>query len=122
MFLRALADIILLLHLSFIVFVLVGGFLAIRWPWLPWVHLPAFVWGAAIEFGGWICPLTPLENRLRNSSGEAGYSGGFIEHYLVPLIYPTDLTYQIQVFLGVGVVLLNIIAYTFVIWRKTKHV
>ena len=121
MFWRALADLIFLLHFGFIVFVLLGGFLTIRWPWLRWVHLPAMVWGAAIEFGGWVCPLTPLENWLRKAGGEAGYSSGFIEHYALPLIYPAGLTPQIQVFLGLGVLVVNLGVYAFVFWRRSKR-
>ena len=109
---RILADLTLLIHLAFIIFVIVGGFLAIRWPGLAWVHLPAMVWGVAIEFAGWICPLTPLENWLLRTGGLAGYSGGFIERYLLPVIYPTRLTHEVQIYLGAGVLLMNLIAYT----------
>ena len=120
MFWRAFADFIILIHMSFIIFVLLGGFLAIQWRWLPWVHLPACVWGAAIELSGWVCPLTPLENWLRYKSGEAGYAGGFIEHYAYPVIYPAGLTHHIQIYLGIGVILLNTIAYTLVFRRRSK--
>lgn len=113
---RTLADLVLLIHLGFIVFVIIGGFLARRWHWVPWVHLPAVAWGGAIEIGGWICPLTPLENSLRQASGEAGYTGGFMEQYLVPIIYPAGLTPDIQVYIGLGVLLINGVAYTMV-WR-----
>ena len=120
MILRTLADVVLLIHMAFIVFVIIGGFFACRWRWLPWVHLPAAVWGAAIEFGGWICPLTPLENWLRQASGEAGYPGGFIEHYLIPVVYPVGLTPKIQMYLGLGVLLSNVIAYSLV-WRSRSR-
>ena len=113
---RILADSVFLLHVSFIVFVIVGGFLAIRWHWLPWIHLPAAAWATTLEFGGWVCPLTPLENWLRQRSGEAGYPGGFIEQYLIPIVYPTGLTLDIQVYLGLGVLLINGVAYSLV-WR-----
>ena len=113
---RTLADLVLLLHFGFIVFVIIGGFLARQWHWLPWVHLPAAAWGTAIELGGWICPLTPLENWLRQASGEAGYAGGFIEHYLVRVIYPIGLTSEIQIYLGLSILLINGVAYRFV-WR-----
>ena len=119
---RSLADLVLLIHLGFITFVLVGGFLALRWRWIPWIHLPAALWGAAIEFSGGICPLTPLENWLRNTGRTAGYSGGFIEHYVLPLIYPAGLTYQIQVFLGFGVLFVNLCAYALVIRRRKSMV
>ena len=108
MLLRALADIVLVVHLGFILFVLVGGMLAFRWRWIPWLHLPAAFWAISLEFGGWICPLTPLENWLRRASGEVGFSGGFIEHYIWPIIYPAGLTPLIQMFLGGAVVVLNL--------------
>lgn len=106
-----LADAVLLLHLAFILFVVLGGFLAWRWPRLAWLHLPAAAWGALIEFGDWPCPLTPLENHLRALAGEAGYAGGFIEHYLLPLVYPEALTRELQIALGLGVVAINLAAY-----------
>jgi len=108
---RLTADAVVLLHLSFIVFVVCGGFLAWRWPRLIWVHLPAAAWGTAIELFHWTCPLTPLEKWLRQLAGSAGYEGGFIEHYLIPIIYPAALTRWQQVVLGIVVVLLNAIAY-----------
>ncbi len=112
---RILADSVFLFHISFIVFVVIGGFLSIWWRWLPWVHLPAAVWGAAIELGGWICPLTHLENWLRQASGEAGYPGDFIEHYLVKVIYPIGLTPDIQMYIGLGVLVINGVAYS-IVW------
>lgn len=114
---RLLADGVLLLHLLFILFVVGGGPLVLRWPRLAWAHLPAAVWGAGIEFFGWICPLTPLENALRRLAGEAGYRGGFVEHYLLPVIYPGALTREIQIGLGLAVVAINAVAYGFV-WRR----
>ena len=84
----ALADVLLLLHGAFVLFVIAGGFLVLRWPKLAWVHLPAAVWGAAIEFLGFICPLTPVENAWRRAAGEQGYEGGFIEHYVTAALYP----------------------------------
>jgi len=112
-----LADGVLLLHLLFIVFVVGGGLLVLRRPRLAWVHLPVALWGAMIEFAGWICPLTPLENALRSRAGEAGYGGGFIEHYLLPVVYPGVLTREIQIGLGLGVVVINAVVYTLV-WRR----
>lgn len=111
-----LADLVVLLHLAFILFVMLGGLLVLRWRRLMWLHLPVVVWGAAIEFIGWICPLTPLENRLRAAAGEAGYSGGFIEHYLIPLIYPAGLTRELQWLLGALVLLVNAAVY----WRVLR--
>lgn len=117
---RNLADLVLLLHLLFIVFVLAGGLLAFRWPKLVWVHLPAVLWGAAIEVAGWICPLTPLENHFRQAAGEAGYAGGFIEHYLLAVVYPADLTREIQLALGFAVLALNLLVYG-VWWRRRRR-
>ncbi|WP_405232838.1 DUF2784 domain-containing protein [Lentisalinibacter salinarum] len=112
------ADAVLLLHAAFIVFVVAGGLIALRWPLAAAVHLPCAVWGAAIEFTGGICPLTPLEQRLRAAAGEAGYSGGFIEHYVVPLIYPAGLTPTVQLVLGSAVILVNLAVYGFVLRRR----
>ena len=116
MLFRVLADLVVLAHLAFIVFALLGGLLALRWTWLPWLHLPAVAWAAAVEFFGWFCPLTPLENWLRDAGGSAGYAGGFIEHYLVPLIYPAELTREMQLLAGSVVVVLNLGVYL-VVWR-----
>jgi hypothetical protein len=108
---RALADLVLGLHLVFVLFVVLGGLLVLEWPRFAWLHIPAAIWGVLIEFTGWICPLTPLENSLRARGGEAGYSGGFIEHYIQPLLYPAGLTRSTQVVLGSVVLLLNLTAY-----------
>jgi hypothetical protein len=108
---RFLADTLLLLHFAFVAFVLFGGLLLLRWRRLVWLHLPAALWGVAIMFGGWICPLTPLENRLRRLSGGAGLEGGFIEHYMLPLIYPEGLTRGLQVLLGVLALAFNLAVY-----------
>lgn len=116
---RLLADIVALTHLAFIVFVLLGGLLALRWRWVPWAHLPAAAWGAAVEFFGRFCPLTSLENSLRRASGSAGYSGGFIERYLMPIIYPAELTRELQLFLGCALVVLNLAAYL-AVWRRLR--
>ena len=105
------ADLIVLLHFAFILFVVAGGFLALKWRRLAWLHVPAAIWGALIEFTGWVCPLTPLENLLRQASGKPGYPGDFTEHYILPLIYPVDLTREIQLVLGLGVVILNAAVY-----------
>lgn len=106
-----LADTLVVIHLLFVVFVMTGGFLLRRWPKLIRLHLPAALWGAYIEFSGRICPLTPLENQLRASAGEAGYSGGFVEHYLLPVLYPEHLTAPIQWLLGGCVVVVNLVTY-----------
>ncbi|HHW63928.1 MAG TPA: DUF2784 domain-containing protein [Rhodocyclaceae bacterium] len=114
---RLAADAVLLLHLGFILFVLLGGVLAVRWRRVPLLHLPAAAWGVYIELSGGLCPLTPLENRLRIAAGEAGYAGGFVEHYLLPLIYPAGLTQDVQYVLAAIVVGVNALAYGWV-WRR----
>ena len=108
---RLLADAVLLVHLAFVVFVVLGGVLVWRWPAAAWVHLPAAVWGVLIEFAGWICPLTPLENGLRARAGEPGYAGDFVGHYLTAAIYPEGLTRTMQRVLGTAVLLLNLCLY-----------
>lgn len=118
---RWLADLVLVVHLLFIAFVVAGGFAALRWPRLAWAHVPCLAWGALIEFAGWICPLTPLENQLRAAGGEAGYSGGFIERYLLPVIYPGALTREIQIALGVTVLVLNAAAYAWLAHRLRRR-
>ncbi len=112
-----LANALVLLHLAFILFVVAGGLLVARDKRLIWLHLPAAAWGALIEFMGWICPLTPLENHFRKLSGEAGYEGGFIEHYLLPLIYPEPLTTATQTVLGILVLAINFLVYSW-LWRR----
>lgn len=114
---RILADLTVALHFAFILFVLAGGLAVLRHPRLMWLHVPAALWGAAIEFAGWICPLTPLEQALRIKAGESGYRGGFIEHYLHALIYPTGLTPHIQIVLGFAVVIVNAAVYL-AVWRR----
>jgi hypothetical protein len=119
MFYQALADFVVLTHLAFIVFALLGGLLALRWHWMPWVHLPAVIWGAAVATFGWFCPLTPLENSLRRASGASEYSVGFIEHYIVPIIYPAELTRELQVLLGAIMLSVNMAIY-WVVWRRLR--
>jgi len=114
---RTLADVVLVLHLGFIVFVVAGGALALRWRLAPLVHLPAALWGILIEVSGGICPLTPLEVGLRRSAGEAGYSESFVEHYLLPAIYPEGLTPRAQLVLAGAVVVVNLAIYA-VVWRR----
>jgi hypothetical protein len=112
-----LADIVIAIHFLFIVFVVIGALLVLKWQRIAFIHLAAACWGALIMFQGWICPLTPLENKLRRAAGQSGYDGGFIEHYLLPIIYPTGLTREIQIWLGVGVVLINLVIYSIVLYR-----
>ena len=107
----ALADAIVLVHLAFVIFVIAGGCLVLRWRRLAWVHVPVALWGAAIALGGWICPLTPLENWLRARGGGAPYATGFIEHYVMPVLYPVALTRGVQIAAGVFVLVLNALLY-----------
>jgi hypothetical protein len=111
-----LADLVLIVHLAFVVFVLCGGLLVLRWRWIAWLHLPAIAWGAFVEFSGWICPLTPLENWLRAQGGETAYRSDFIAQYLLPVLYPGDLTRDLQLLLGTVVVILNTAVYWW-LWR-----
>ena len=117
-----LADLVVIAHGLFILFVVAGGLLVLRWPRVAWLHLPAAAWGVLIEWAGWICPLTPLENALRHTAGEAGYSGGFVERYLLPLIYPAGLTPAVQLWLGLAVLGINVAVYALV-WsrRRRRH-
>jgi hypothetical protein len=108
---RILADALVGLHFLFVAFVVAGGFLAWRWRRVAWIHIPVALWGVLIEFAGWVCPLTPLENHLRHAAGDAGYAGGFIEHYVIPIVYPAGLTRGLQLGLGIAVVVINVIAY-----------
>lgn len=114
----ALADAVLVLHLAFVVFVVLGGLLVLRRPRVAWVHLPAAVWGIAIEFGGWVCPLTPLENRLRELAGESTDRGDFIARHLLPVIYPEGLTREAQLALGLAALVGNGAIYAFVVRRR----
>lgn len=116
---RLLADVVVLVHLAFVLFVIAGGMLALRWPRVAWVHVPCAAWGALIELAGWICPLTPLENWLRVQGGDTGYAGGFVEHYVIPLLYPHALTRATQVVLGVAVIAVNLTVYALV-WRRSR--
>lgn len=124
MFYRVCADLIVISHLAFILFVLLGGLLALKRRWIALVHAPTAVWGALIEFQGWLCPLTALENRLRRAGGEAGYPGGFIEHYVMPIVYPPGLTREVQVFLGLAVLAVNACVYGWLLtspWRARRQ-
>lgn len=114
-----LAAVVVVAHLAFLVFVTLGALLALRWKRAPWLHVPALLWGSWIELTGGLCPLTPLENRLRQAAGESGYAGGFIEHYLLPIIYPAGLTHETQIALGVALILGNVAIYVWILrrWR-----
>jgi len=117
---RLAADGVLVLHAAFVLFVVLGGLLALRRPRIAWIHLPAAAWGAAIELCGWICPLTPLEQALRRLGGEAGYPGGFVEHYVVAWLYPPGLTRGVQLALGLFVFAVNLAVYAWV-WRRARR-
>lgn len=117
---ETLADALVVAHLLFIAFVLAGGFLLLRWPHLAWLHLPAAVWGVAVEMLGGVCPLTPLENHFRRLGGGSGYSGGFVERYIVPLIYPEQLSRSDQIVLGTAVLAVNLLAYALA-WRRRSR-
>ena len=118
---RILADVTLVLHLAFVVFVVGGGLLVARWPRVAWAHLPAVAWAASVEFAGWVCPLTPLENWLRPQGGRTAYSSGFIEHYLVPVLYPPSLSRELQWVLGALVILVNAAVYLLVVRRRVRR-
>ena len=113
------ADGVLALHLAFVLFALLGGFLVLRRVGLAWLHLPAVAWAAFVEFSGRICPLTPLEGALRQAAGDAGYAGDFLEHYLLAMIYPEGLTHDVQIILGVTVVIVNVAIYALILRRSS---
>lgn len=118
---RLLADTVVLVHAGFVVFVVFGGLLVLVRRAFVWVHLPAAAWGFLIEVRGWICPLTYLENDLRRCAGDAGYGGGFVEHYILPILYPGTLTREIQLALAAGVVMVNLAVYGVVVWRLRRR-
>jgi len=120
MFYRLSAEAVVLLHFSFIAFVLFGALLALRWRWVVVAHLPAAAWGCFIELTGRICPLTYVENYLRSRAGQSGYSQGFIEHYLLPVIYPAGLTRQVQFVLAGAVVIVNVVTYGWLLRRAQR--
>jgi hypothetical protein len=117
MFYRLAADAVVLLHLGYVIFIVAGGLLVFRWRWIALLHLPAVVWAVLLEFRGWLCPLTPLELSLRASGGQAGYSGGFVEYYILPVLYPAELDSSIQIALGSFVIVINIALYGWLLWR-----
>lgn len=119
MWYRWAADIVLAAHLVFVLFVVLGGFLVLRWSAVAWAHVPVALYGAVIEFAGFVCPLTPLENWLRHRGGQAGYAGGFVDHYLVVTLYPAGLTRTMQLGLGCFVLALNAIVYG--LWWRRRH-
>ena len=118
---RVLADAVVVFHLAFIVFVLAGGVLVSAWRRsVAWLHLPAVAWAAYAEFTATVCPLTPLENALRRRAGQSGYEGGFVEQYLIPIVYPTGLTPNAQVVLGAIIVAVNVALYA-IAWQRSRR-
>jgi Protein of Unknown function (DUF2784) len=117
---RILADATVILHFGFVLFVVLGGVLVVRWPRIAWVHLPAAGWGAWVEFAGWVCPLTPLENWFRQQGGGPAYTVSFIEHYLVPILYPSSLSRELQWGLGGLVFFVNATVYLLVFHRRVR--
>ena len=115
-----LADLTVVIHLLFVLFVMLGGLLILRWRFFVWIHMPAVFWAMLIEFSGWICPLTPLENHLRIKGGSSGYATGFVEHYITPLLYPSQLTREMQIFLGLLVLIVNLVIYLWV-WYSSRR-
>ncbi len=116
-----LANLLLIVHLGFVVFVVIGGVGWLRWRWWPWTHLPVAAYGIAIEWVGWTCPLTPLESSLRRAAGQQGYDGGFIEHYLLKLIYPGPITPTIGLILGSLVLATNLAIYCWIWHRRSRR-
>jgi hypothetical protein len=116
---RTIADALLFLHAAFVVFAVLGGLLALKWRWMPWLHLPAALWAAGIEMSGGICPLTYWENHHRQAAGEAGYTTSFIEHHLLGVLYPEGLTREIQFALAALVLLVNVAIYR-AVWKRWK--
>jgi hypothetical protein len=117
---RVLADAVVVLHFAFVIFVVLGGLLVLRWPRLARIHVPVALWGALIEFVGFTCPLTPLENWLRERGGERAYADGFIEHYIMAVLYPRGLTRTAQLLLGGIVLSINGVVY-WTLWRRHRH-
>lgn len=115
-----LADFVVMVHFAFVLFAVLGGFFVLRWKRCAWLHVPVVLWAALIEFTGWICPLTPLENWLRARGGTVGYRSSFIEHYILPVLYPTQLTRQLQITLGLLVLGINLGIYGWVLRRAAK--
>jgi hypothetical protein len=116
-----LADGVVVLHFAFVLFVALGGLLVAKWNKVAYLHLPAAIWGVMIEFSGWICPLTPLENGLRCAAGDGGYSGTFIEQYILPILYPSGLTRELQIIIGIAVMAVNGLIYTLLFIRKRRQ-
>ena len=115
-----LSNLIVIIHFLFILFVLFGGLFVLRWPKMIWLHLPAALWGVLVEFKGWYCPLTPLENHFRQLAGEEGYQTDFVAEYLLPLIYPAELTHEMQLVFGSIVILVNVVVYGILLRQRSR--
>ena len=118
---RILADLVLVVHLAFVVFAVLGGLTVLKWPRLAWLHVPMVLWAALVEFAGWLCPLTPLEHWLRVQAGMSPEKVSLVEQYLLPLLYPSPYTRGVQIFLGAVVVAVNGIIYCRVVWRYSAN-
>jgi hypothetical protein len=118
---RLLADIVLLLHVAFVIFALFGGLIVLCRRWVALIHLPVLLWASLVNIASWTCPLTPLENALRSLAGQAGYEGGFVEHYIMPLVYPDIMTRDLEIVSGFLVLACNGLIYAFVIRRVRRH-
>jgi hypothetical protein len=114
------ADLVVVLHAAFTLFVALGALLVFRWRRVMWAHAPAAAWGVLIEFSGWVCPLTPLENALRLRASEAAYAGDFIQHYVMPVLYPADLTRETQLAIGSAALLLNVVIYWYLFHQARR--
>ena len=121
MFYRILADLVVIGHFAFVLFVIFGGFFVLRSKRVAWIHVPFVLWAIIIEFAGWICPLTPLEILLRRKGGALAYRSGFIEHYILPVLYPVMLTRRLQIILGFLVIAINLGIYWWVWCRSWKN-
>ena len=118
---RLLANTVVIIHVGFVAFVVLGGFLAWRWRHIAWLHIPMALYGAAIEFVGWVCPLTPLENHFRRLANQSGYEGGFVEHYILPILYPVNWSIDLRIALGIVVLVVNAAAYAVYFWRPNTR-
>ena len=118
---RLLADFILLFHFAFIIFAIFGGLIVLYKRWMLWIHVPAILWSSAVNLADWVCPLTPLENLLYSMAGQAGYKGGFIEHYITPLVYPNSMPRELELVAGISILVWNVFVYTFVAYRVRRH-
>jgi Protein of Unknown function (DUF2784) len=116
-----LADIVLLFHFAIVLFAIFGGLIVLYKRWLVWLHIPVLLWSSVVNLASWICPLTPLEHVLRSLAGQAGYQGGFVEHYIVPLVYPNGMSRDIEIIAGFSILVWNGLVYTFVICWRRRH-